>query len=198
MVRFLDMNEIGALIDYSVLVIQISLGLFLFSVISLYLPSRWGAPWVITPLRVIRRMLDLSNLKSGERIVDLGAGDGRILISAARDYDAGGFGVEIDPLRTLLANFFIWTKRVHRKVKVQWRDLFETDLHDIDVITVYLTRDTNRRLRSYLEDHCDPGTRIVSYAFPIPGWSPIIIDDTNLIFVYEVGRTGDEVIVNFV
>jgi hypothetical protein len=143
-------------------------------------------------------MLELGNLKSGERIVDLGAGDGRILIAAARDFGANGFGVEIDPIRTLLARIFIRTRSVHKSVKVYWRNLFDTDFQGVDLVTIYLTRDTNRKVRPFLDDRCDPGTRIVSYAFPVPGWSPSIIDDSNLIFVYEVGDTGHDVIVSFV
>jgi hypothetical protein len=197
MIRFSGMNEIEAFINYSILVIQVTSSLFIFSVISIYLSTKWGAPWVITTLQIIHQMLELGNLKHGDRIADLGAGDGRILITAARDFGAEGFGVEIDPLRVLLANFFIWRNRVHRKVKVRWGNLFETKLHDVDVITIYLTRETNQRLRPFLEEGCDPGTRVVSYAFPIPGWSPLVIDDRNLIFVYEVGNTGDDVIAHF-
>jgi hypothetical protein len=143
-------------------------------------------------------MLELGKLQPGDRIADLGAGDGRVLILAARDYGTVGFGVEIDPIRVLLAKFFIWRKRVHRSVKIHWGNLYDAELHDFDVITLYLTRETNQRLRPFLEEGCEPGTRIVSYAFPIPGWSPVVIDDRNLIFVYEVGKTSDDVIVEFV
>jgi SAM-dependent methyltransferase len=198
MIRCSDMNEIEGLIRYSTLVIQVTFGLFIFSVISIYLSGRWGAPWIVTTPYIISRMLELGKLKQGDCIVDLGAGDGRVLIYAARDYMAEGFGVEIDPIRVLLARFFIWRNRVHRKVKVHWGNLFETKLHNVDVITLYLTRETNQRLRPLLEERCDQGTRVVSYAFPVSGWSPVVIDDMNLIFVYEVGKTGDDVIVQFV
>jgi len=192
------MDEIAALIDYSVRVTQVTLGLFIFSVVSIYLSGRWGAPWIVTPPRIIRRMLEIGNLRDGQRIVDLGAGDGRILVVAATEFNASGFGVEIDPLRTLLAKIFIWRKGAHKKVKVNWQNIFNTNLSGIDLITLYLTRDTNRLLRPLFEEKCDPGTKIISYAFPVPGWSPIKIDDTYLIFVYEVGKTGDDVIVEFV
>jgi hypothetical protein len=192
------MNEITILIDYSVMVTQVTLGLFLFSVASIYLSGRWGAPWIVTPPKIIHRMLEIGNLKAGQRVADLGAGDGRILITAAKEFKASGFGVEIDPIRTLLAKAFIFCKGVNKKVQVQWRNIFDTNLSGFDMVTMYLTRDTNRMLRGFLEENCDLGTRIVSYAFPIPGWSPIIIDDTYLIFVYEVGNTGDDVIVEFV
>ncbi|MGD8458194.1 MAG: class I SAM-dependent methyltransferase [Anaerolineales bacterium] len=192
------MSEVASFINYAVNVIQVTLGLFLFSMASIYLSSRWGAPWIITTPHIIRRMLELGNLKTGERIVDLGAGDGRILISAAKEYNAIGFGVEIDPIRTILAKVFIRLKGVHKKVKVYWKNIFDINLNNVDLITMYLTRDTNRLLRSFLEEKCDPGTRVVSFAFPVPGWSPLIIDDTNLIFVYEVGHTEDDVIVEFV
>lgn len=197
-VKWSVMNEITTIINYSVRVIQVTLGLFLFSVASIYLSGRWGAPWIVTPFRIIRRMLELGNLQSGQRIADLGTGDGRILIMAATEFDANGFGVEIDPIRTLLAKIFIWRKGVRNKVRAHWKDIFDTNLAGIDLVTMYLTRDMNRLLRPFLEEKCDPDTRIVSYAFPIPGWSPIMIDDTDFIFVYEVGNTGDNVIVEFV
>jgi hypothetical protein len=192
------MNEITSLIEYCVRVIQVTLGLFLFSVVSIYLSGMWGAPWIVTPPKIIRRMLELGNLKTGQRIADLGAGDGRILITAAIEFNANGFGVEIDPIRTLLARLFIWKRGISKKVKVHWQSIFDTNLHGINLVTMYLTRDTNRLLRPFLEERCDLGTRIVSYEFPIPEWSPLLIDDVYLIFVYEVGNTGDDVIVEFV
>ena len=192
------MYGIDDFVEYAVLVIQVTGGLFFISVAIIYLPNRWGAPWIITSPRKIKRMLDLVELKPGERLIDLGAGDGRIVIAAVKEYGAVATGVEIDPLKFLLAKIFIRWNRVRGMADVQWGNIFETSLNDVNVIALYLTRETNSLLRPYLENNCDPGTRIVSNAFSIPGWTPIIIDDLNLIFVYEIGNTGDEVVINFV
>jgi precorrin-6B methylase 2 len=197
LVRLGDMYGVEDFIEYSVLVSQVVLGLFLFSVNFIYLSNRWGAPWVITSPQVIQRMLELAELKPEEKLIDLGAGDGRILVSAVRDFGAEAIGVEIDPIRCLLAKYFIRKYGVQGKAKIRWGNMYHTDIGGADVVTLFLTRNTNRRLIPILEDRLDQGTRIVSYAFPISGWTPIIIDNTYLIFVYEMGSTGDDVLFKF-
>ena len=198
LVRLWDMYGVEDFIEYSVLVSQVVLGLFLFSVNFIYLSNRWGAPWVITSPQVIQRMLELAELKPEENLIDLGAGDGRILVSAVRDFGAEALGVEIDPIRCLLAKFFIRKYGVRGKAKIRWGNMYHTDISGADVVSIFLTRNTNKRLIPVLEDRLVQGTRIVSYAFPIPGWTPVKIDNTYLIFVYEMGSTGDDVFTKFV
>lgn len=192
------MDDLASLINYGVLVFQVSFGLFVISIVSILLPARWGAPWIITSNKIIDRMLSLGNIQPGDKIADLGSGDGRILIKAAKNYEIQGFGVEIDPFRVVLSKFFIFRQGLHRKIHVLWGNIFDTKLDEVNLITMYLTREVNSQLKDYLDRQCNPGTRVVSYAFPIPGWNPIMIDDTLLIFVYEVGNTGDDVVVSFV
>jgi hypothetical protein len=186
------------LTDSIVLAIQIGLGVFLFLAFSIFLSWRWGAPWVVTPKNKVHRMLDLAELRHGEKLVDLGAGDGRIVIAAARDFQAEAVGVEIDPVRWLLANLFIRMRRFPLRPKMVWGDMTKFDLSDADVVAVYLTRQTNDNLRDLFEDQLKLGARVVSYAFPVKDWTPTIIDDTNLIFVYQIGQTGEETSVKFV
>ena len=181
-----------------VIILQIGIGGFVFLAASVFLSQRWGAPWVTTSQAQVRRMLDLAGLQPGQRLIDLGAGDGRIVIAAARRYQAMALGVEIDPVRCLLAKFFIRYYRVQYLAQIQWADLFTVDIADANVVTLYLTRPGNQRLRPYLEAQLKPGARVVSNAFPISGWAPIIIDDTNLIFVYEIGKTEEGQPIKFV
>jgi hypothetical protein len=107
-------------------------------------------------------------------------------------------GIEIDPLRVLLARWFVWRRGLSKRIKVVWGDIFKSDISSADAVVMYMTRESNTRLRPIFEAQLKPGTRVVCNAFPVPGWVPAAIDNINLIFVYEVGRTGDEVITEFV
>ena len=138
-----------------------------------------------------------AGLQPGEKLVDLGAGDGRIVITAARHFRARAVGIEIDPLRCLTANLIIRLLGLQSSARVHYADLFNFDISDANVVALYLTRETNQRLKEHLEEQLPAGARVVSHAFPFPDWNPTIIDDTRLIFVYEVGNTGPEVKTRF-
>lgn len=176
----------------------ISLGIFLFLAASIYLSSFWGAPWVITSRETVRKMLKLAEVQEGEVVYDLGAGDGRIIIMAAQEFKAKAIGIEIDPIRWLLAKISIWRRQLNHTVKIRWGNFFTEDLHDADVVTLYLTRETNLKLSEHLENNLTPGTRIVSNAFTIPGWTPAKIDNRNLLFMYIIGQTGESTQTRFV
>jgi predicted RNA methylase len=137
-------------------------------------------------------MLELASLREGEKLVDLGAGDGRIVIAAAREYGLEAVGIEIDPVRWMLANSFILWFRPYPRPRVVWGDMYQFDLSGAHVVTIYLTRTANDRLREKFEREMQAGSRVVSYSFPISGWTPILIDDRNLIFVYQVGKTDED------
>lgn len=186
------------LLEYSLNAALIIFGFSIIVTISIFLSQGWGAPWVITPTKKVKKMLQLAELKPGDVLVDLGAGDGRILIAAAKKYSVKTVGYEIDPLRYLLGKIFIRLNGVQRSVRLVWGDMFKADLRAADVVTIYLTRPTNNKLKTIFEEQLRPGTRVVSYSFPIKGWAPIIIDDNYLIFVYEVGNTSEDIKTIFV
>jgi SAM-dependent methyltransferase len=185
-------------ISYAVQVVLVVLGIFFIGIASMFLSKRWGAPWVISDEEAINRMLELANLKEGDIVVDLGAGDGRVLIQAVKNHAVTAVGYEIDPIRYVLARFFIWRRGLSKRAKVLWKDVFQADFSEADAVVMYLTREANVQLRPIFEGQLKPGTLVVSNAFPIPGWTPLKIDNINLIFVYEVGRTDDSVITEFV
>jgi SAM-dependent methyltransferase len=179
------------------LVIQGVLGAFFILAISFYLPIPWGAPWVPTPSRTAAQMLKMAGVKPGEKVVDLGAGDGRLVILAARKFGARAVGVEIDPFRWLMANLNIRILGLQGKARVVLGDRRKFDPTDTDVVVLYLQQGTNQFLKDRLSRSLKPGARVVSHAFSMSGWTPIALDDLDGIFVYEIGNTGEGAITKF-
>ena len=186
------------IIPFSVLVVQVLMGLFITMSVSIFLSQIWGAPWVITPHETVKAMLELVEVKPGEKVIDLGAGDGRLLIAAARDFQAESEAAEIDPIRFIIAKYFIYKSRQSNLATVKLVNLFTLNLDDADVVAVYLTRKTNHKLMPHLLNNLKSSARVVSHAFPFVGWTPIIIDEARLIFVYEIDNLGPDVETKFV
>jgi precorrin-6B methylase 2 len=127
--------------------------------------------YVPTSNGVADAMLKLAGVTASDVVYDLGSGDGRIVIAAAKNYGARGVGVELDPDLIKTANRNAEKAGVADKVRFLQQDLFKTDLSDATVITMYLSNTINMRLRARLEQ-LKPGTRIVSHRFPIGDWKP--------------------------
>lgn len=129
-------------------------------------------PDVRTPPAVVNEMLRLANVTSDDVVYDLGSGDGRIVIAAAKDRGARGVGYEIDPALVKQA-----TDRARRlglgdRVTFKQEDLFAADLRPATVVTLYLGTDLNRRLRPKLLSELRPGARVVSHGFDMGDWVP--------------------------
>ena len=129
------------------------------------------APYAATPPAVVEAMLDLAALAPGERLLDLGSGDGRIVIEAARR-GAEAIGVDIVGERVAQAADAARAAGVADRARFRREDLFATPLGGADVITMYLLGNVNVWLGPRLRAEARPGARIVSYAFPIGGWEP--------------------------
>jgi cyclopropane fatty-acyl-phospholipid synthase-like methyltransferase len=181
-----------------VLFFQIVLGLGFIIGLSTCLSVLWGAPWAPTPRQTMESMLRLADIQPGERMVDLGAGDGRLVIAAARKYQADAVGVEIDPLRCLLANVLIRCLGLQGRARVVWGNMYDYDLRGADVVMMYLLQRTNTRFWPKLARELEPGARVVSHSFTLPHWTPAIIDDTHCLFVYHVVPEGTLVQTHFV
>lgn len=144
----------------------------------------YDVPYVPTPEVVVRRMLQVSGVKPGEVVYDLGCGDGRIVIMAAREFGARAVCVEIrnDLYEQTLRR--VKELNLDNVVTVIHGNFFEVPLSDADVVTMYLLTSVNQMLRPKLERELRPGTRVVSHDFEVPGWKPLLVED-----VYEEWRS---------
>jgi hypothetical protein len=129
-------------------------------------------PYVPTPQVVVDRMLELAQIKPGETVIDLGSGDGRIMITAAQRYGARGFGVELNPRLVESSNEAARSAGVADRVKFLQQDLFKTDFREADVLTLYLLPDVNMVLRPKILSDMKPGTRVVSHDYGMGLWRP--------------------------
>lgn len=128
-------------------------------------------PYVPTPQEVVDRMLQMAKVGASDYLIDLGSGDGRIVVTAAKQHGARGFGVDINPTRVSEALANAQKMGVTDKAAFYQRDLFQTDLSQATVITMYLLPRVNMELRPKLLD-LKPGTRIVSHDFSMDDWKP--------------------------
>ncbi|MDQ2084245.1 class I SAM-dependent methyltransferase [Xanthobacteraceae bacterium Astr-EGSB] len=148
--------------------------------------------FVPTPQKVVDRMLDLARPKPGELLVDLGSGDGRIPITAAKKYGVRALGVDIDPERIAEAEANARQAGVTDKVEFKRENIFETDFSKADVVTLYLLETLNLKLRPRLLSELRPGTRIVSHAFSMGDWKPDRHEtvDGRSVYLWTVPASG--------
>ncbi|HEY7446669.1 MAG TPA: methyltransferase domain-containing protein [Vicinamibacterales bacterium] len=130
------------------------------------------APYLTTPQDVVDRMLTLAEVSSKDIVYDLGSGDGRIPITAARKFGARGVGIEIDPLRIAESNANAKAAGVEGLVTFKLQDAMTVDLSEATVVTLYLLSPSNLKLRPRLTGQLKPGSRIVSHAFTMGDWQP--------------------------
>jgi SAM-dependent methyltransferase len=130
------------------------------------------APYVPTPQDVVDRMLALAGVKAGDMVYDLGCGDGRIPITAARKFGARGVGVDIDPQRIAEANANAKAAGVTNLVTFKLQDAMTTDASEASVVMLYLLSASNLKLRPILTKALKPGSRIVAHSFGMGDWQP--------------------------
>ena len=135
------------------------------------------APYVASPMPVVRQMLVLAELKPGETVYDLGSGDGRAVIMAAKDFGAKAVGIELREDLAKRALNSIYELGLDRKVQIFQDDIFKIDLTSADVVFLYLTTSANEKIKPKLESELRPGTRVVSHDYEILGWKPSRIDN---------------------
>ncbi|EKD63427.1 MAG: hypothetical protein ACD_51C00280G0010 [uncultured bacterium] len=163
--------------------------LFVFIIIPTLYALIWGAPFVPTPLARVRTMLKLANIKKGEKVYDLGCGDGRLVHLASREHGANAIGFELSPFIYMYAKICqpFWRS----KAKIKFKNFYSQNISDADVIVCYLMPETLKRFQTELKK-LRKGTRVISYAFRIPDLKLIHsepkVPEKNLspIWVYEI------------
>jgi SAM-dependent methyltransferase len=140
-------------------------------------------PYVPTPTSVVDAMLEMAEVRKTDTVYDLGCGDGRIVISAAKKYGAKGFGVDIDPERIRESEENARAAGVADRVDFAVKNLYDIDLAQVDVVTLYLLPSVNMKLRPKLFKELRPGARVVSHAFDMGDWKPDahrVVDGRNV------------------
>jgi len=136
------------------------------------------APYVPTADEVVAEMLRGARVGPNDVVYDLGSGDGRIVIAAARDFGARAVGIELDPALVQQSRERALAAGVGDRVTFVWKDIFEADLSPATVVTVYLFPEVNARLLPKFRRELRPGTRVVSHQYPIGDWVP----DRSILF----------------
>jgi SAM-dependent methyltransferase len=129
-------------------------------------------PYVPTTEEAVKAMLKLADVKSSDIVYDLGCGDGRIVIAAAKEYGAHGVGIDINPVRIAEAKENAKKAGVENLVRFEENDLFDANIHEATVVTLFLLNSVNENLRPKLLKDLKPGTRVVSNTFGMGDWKP--------------------------
>jgi predicted O-methyltransferase YrrM len=138
------------------------------------------APFVPTPPEVVSKMLDMAQAGKDSVIYDIGCGDGRIVVAAARKYGAHGVGIDIDPVRIKESKANAKTAGVEKLVKFIEADATKTDISPATIVTLYLLPESNELLRPKFERELKPGTLVVTHNYIVPGWEAKEIDSATV------------------
>ncbi len=172
------------------------------SLVIAWVVWNWGLEVVFKPTdsKTAQIMLEAARVGPGDTVYDLGAGDGRLLIMAARRYGADCVGVEIDPLRFCVARLSVRLFGVQNRVRIVRANIRDIDLSSADVVLMYLSLELNSELRSKFSKELKDDSRVVSYVYPIVGWEPLELlasaQPGEKVYLYQSGasstRVGDQ------
>ncbi len=171
------------------LVILLILGIIGIFLIWIFWSSIIGAGFQPTSRGRVKKMLEMAEVGSDDIVYDLGSGDGRIVMDAAKKYNARAVGMEADPLRVLWSRLSILTSGLRSKAKIVWGNFFNQDISEATVVTLFLSDTANQRLKSKFQRELKPGTRIVSYVWMFKGWEPVKADNAEEIYLYIMGQS---------
>lgn len=167
-------------------------GLMMYFVI---IANAYGAPFVPTPMKAVRRMLELAAIKPGEVVADIGCGDGRLPILADQVYHAQAFGFELSPPIYLYAKLRIAFKKIKTKALIAFKDSRYINLSDVDAVVLFMMPDPLRNFwKQKFEHELKPSARVISYAFSVQGWNPSHVEppikEENIgpIYVYKMSE----------
>ncbi len=144
-----------------------------------------GAPWVPTPIGTVHDMLQLADVGHRDVVYDLGCGDGRLIVAAARKYGARAVGIEVDPMRFLWCQLLITVLGLRSRVTVRFGDLFKHDVSEATAVMVYLLPDTNRRLQHKLVSELPAEAQIVAHSFTMPALEEVTSIESPELYLYR-------------
>lgn len=156
------------------------------------------APYVPTPPKVVERMLQLAGVQETDTVYDLGSGDGRIVITAAQKFGAKAVGVELDRILVKATEDRIRELKIEDRAQILNANIFDVDLSQASVVTLYLLTSGNETVKPKLESSLKVGTRVVSHDFQIAGWVAIRSETLkgygrdHKIYVYEIGKHSEQ------
>ena len=130
-------------------------------------------PYVPSPVEVVDRMLEFADVKKADVVFDIGSGDGRMVIQAAKKYGAKGMGIELDSRLVEMARAEAKKDGADQLVEFRQGDALKADISDATVVTLYMLPSFNKQLRPILEKQLQPGARVVVHDYPIEGWNPV-------------------------
>ena len=175
----MDLLSIGVLLLVLILLIPLS---------WIWPPNSPWAPWWRTNKKIARAMCRLAKVSKKDTIYDLGSGTGTALLVAAREFEAKGVGIEIDPLRFLISSILLHSNKLSHKIKIVRKNFFDVNISDATVIFVYLVPKALERLRSKLLKELKPGTLLVSFRYKVN--LPLLkYDKKNDIYLYKISST---------
>ncbi len=161
----------------------------LLAILWLIIPLITGLPWVPSQSRRIHRALQMADIQPGDVVYDLGAGDGRVLIAAARDFHARAVGIEISPVHCLITYLRACFSGVRHEITIHQGNFYHADISNADVVFIYATSKYFTKLRPLLETRLNSGARVVTLSSDMDGWQPDQIDRQELIFLYRMPPT---------
>lgn len=168
---------------FIILLLLLFLLLLLLSMV--WPPDSPWSPWWRTSRRIARVQCTLARVTKHDIVYDLGCGDGTALIIAAKEYGAKGIGIEIDPLRYVIAQLRIRLHSLAGNIQIKRKNFFQVDVSDATVIIMYLIPKTLKKLQKKILKECKPGTRIVTFVYKMD--LPLIAEDLeNEVYVYEI------------
>lgn len=171
-----------------VVLVIVGVSLLVFSASLVFYIMTQPVPWVPTKKDESNHMLKMIGLKKGETVLDLGCGDGRVLIEAATEFGANGIGYDVNPVLLFLGRLRSIKARCRKKVKLHRKNIFKVDIPKVDVVVMYLYEEINAKLLPRLKSALPKGTRIATRAFPIKSMKPLktSVCNEDTYYLYEL------------
>jgi len=153
----------------------------IFAIISIISIAK-GAPYVPTKKGAVKAMVELSDIKEGDKVIDLGSGDGRIVIAFAKE-GIEAHGYEINPILVIISRLRIWRNGLQKNAHIHLKSFWSVDFREFNIVAMFGARHILEELEKKLSTELKSGSRIVSYGFKIPGWKNVAKEDGVILYL---------------